>query len=170
MGTYPITSTERSTLTANLASAGPLELNRAMQLAVMNNDAPLAAAIFARHDNLDREAKKSINFAKNDLALQIAGPVWQRNAEMLAVARYMADQAMLADKELRGQKIAATDRIAAGVRLAEVEAKLGRKLLNENGEVIMDTTVTLEEKLDAKYPGVKGSGAAMGDGIIGKGD
>ena len=53
---------------------------------------------------------------------------------------------------------------------AEVEAKLGRKLLNENGEVIMDTTVTLEEKLDAKYPGVKSSGAAMGDGKLGKGD
>lgn len=99
-------SAKRSTYTANLANAGPKELELAMLAAVQTSDAKLAAACCVRMDSIRKEPRKSIKFSKADVAEMTCGAEWSKVAEAVAVSGYLIGQGELADPARRVRRLA----------------------------------------------------------------
>ena len=122
-----------------LAGAGPKHLE-AYSIMAAQTDGPereaMAMAINMRVDQLDRKTRQSLTFSRADNAMMAVGVEWRRIAEVLAITDYTVSQGLLYDKQLQGKKVAPTDRISIGLALKNAEAKIGRKLLDDNGEII----------------------------------
>ena len=93
-------------------------------------------AIGMRVDQLDRKTRQSLTFSKADNAMVMVGVEWRRIAETLAITDYVVSQGLLHDKALRGKQVTGQDRINIGFALGNAEGKIGRKLLDDNGEII----------------------------------
>ncbi len=65
----------------------------------------------------------------------ICGAEWSKVAEAVAVSSYLIGQGELADAELRGKPVSANARIGLGVKLHDIEVKIGRKLIDDSGNL-----------------------------------
>ncbi len=124
---------------AMVANAGPKHLE-AYSILAAQTDGPereaMAMAINMRVDQLDRKTRQSLTFSRADNAMMAVGVEWRRIAEVLAITDYVVSQGLLHDRALQGKPVRATDRISIGLALRNAETKIGRKLLDDNGEII----------------------------------
>ena len=124
-----------------LAGAGPKHLE-AYSIMAAQTDGPereaMAMAINMRVDQLDRKTRQSLTFSRADNAMMAVGVEWRRIAEVLAITDYVVSQGLLHDKQLQGKKVAATDRIGIGLALKNAEARIGRRLLDDEGNIITE--------------------------------
>lgn len=124
-----------------LAGAGPKHLE-AYSIMAAQTDGPereaMAMAINMRVDQLDRKTRQSLTFSKADNAMVVVGVEWRKIAETLAITDYVVSQGLLHDKQLQGKKVAATDRISIGLALKNAEGKIGRKLIDDAGNIITE--------------------------------
>ena len=124
-----------------LVSAGPKQLEAMSILAAQtggNEGAAMMQAIGMRVDQLDRKTRQNLTFSKADNAMVVVGVEWRKIAETLAITDYVVSQGLLHDKQLQGKKVAATDRISIGLALKNAEGKIGRKLIDDAGNIITE--------------------------------
>jgi len=148
-------SEKRATYAANLAAAGPTEVDAAMSLAARTGDKDLAAAACVRIDGLTKEARKSLKFSKSEVAEHMVAKDFNAATEALGLADYYRESGDLAAREIEGSRISPNAKIRVGQKLMELEIQLGRKIAVDG-----DGDGTGQRKgedfdayLDRKYPG-----------------
>lgn len=124
-----------------LAGAGPKHLE-AYSILAAQTEGPereaMAMAINMRVDQLDRKTRQSLTFSRADNAMMAVGVEWKRIASTLAICDYVVSQGLLNDRQLQGKPVQATDRIGIGLALKTAETKIGRKLCDDEGNIIVD--------------------------------
>ena len=126
---------------ALLSAAGPRQLEAMSILAAQTGGEKgeaMMQAIGMRVDQLDRKTRQSLTFSKADNAQVAVGVEWRRIAEVLAITDYVVSQGLLHDRALQGKPVRATDRISIGLALKNAEARIGRRLLDDEGNIITE--------------------------------
>ena len=108
--------------------------------AAQKPDPYLAQAIIMRTDAMDSNERSGLTFGKYELALSVVGDDWRQIFETIALTDYMVGLGLLADKELQGKKITATDKIGIGVAMQTAEKAIGKRLVDDSGEIITPDT------------------------------
>ena len=136
-----------------LAGAGPKHLE-AYSVMAAQADGPereaMAMAINMRIDQLDRKTRQSLTFSRADNAMMAVGVEWKRIAGVLAITDYVVSQGLLHDKALRGKKVDGQDRINIGFALGKAESEIGRKLIDEKGQLILGEAGDALPRTDAQ--------------------
>ena len=152
-------SEKRATYTANLAAAGPTEVDIAASVSARAGDKDLAAAACVRIDGLDKEARKSLKHSKADIAEEVVAVEYRAATEALGMADYYRESGDLMARELEGLPTNPNHKIRVGQKLRELETMLGRPLEGDGaGAGIGDGTTqrdgeSFDDFLDRKYPG-----------------
>lgn len=148
-------SEKRATYTANLAAAGPKEVDDAMRVAVQTGDKDRAAAACVRIDAMNKESRKSLKFSKSDVAEELVAKEFNAATEALGLADYYRESGDLMARELEGRRVSPNDKIRTGRKLRELEIQLGRKLdVDGDGEGDGQREgESFEDRLDRLYPG-----------------
>ena len=108
-------------------------------LAAQKPDPELMQALIMRADSMDSSERSGMTFGKYEMALSVVGDEWRKIAEVIAVTDYMVGLGLLADKELSGKKISATDRVGIGMAMQSAEKAIGKRLIDDSGELIDPT-------------------------------
>lgn len=151
-----LASERRATYTANLAAAGPKEVDDAMRVAVSTGDKDLAAAACVRIDAMGREPRKLLKYSKADGAEELVSKEFGAATEALGTADYYRESGDLVARELEGRRVSPNDKIRVGAKRAALEAELGKSLDVDGNATDPEgnpTGETLDERLDRKYPG-----------------
>ncbi len=105
-------------------------------LAAQKPDPELMQAIIMRTDAMDSSDRSGLTFSKFESALAVVGTEWKQIFEMIAITDYMVGLGLLADKELSGKKVSSTDRIGIGLAMRDAEKAIGKRLVDDSGEII----------------------------------
>jgi hypothetical protein len=155
--TKTLASDTRATYTANLAHAGPYELENTIRVALQNKDQALAAACLVRYDAMDRKTRDLVSYGKDDVAEAMVHDEWSMAVEAIGLADYAIESGELAEREMRGDKISPDAKIRVGMRLKELSIKIGRPVegdgSDENKGDGQREGESFEDYLDRKYPG-----------------
>jgi len=151
-------SAKRATYAANLANAGPIEVNEAIREAVTSGDKELAAACCVRIDAMSRESRQSLSFTKSDVAEVLIGDEYAKAIEAIGLTDFAIAQGELADREARAIAVSPDEKIGVGLRLEDLKKRLGKNFdkdgnaLDENGEPVVPANETEAERLNRLYP------------------
>ena len=158
-------SENRGAYLRDLQNSGPVELEIAMQDAVLTGDKDKAAACLSRLDAMGKDTRKLVRISKRDVAEPLVSDEWNKARTFIAIAEIAVTEAEIADDEAEGKSILPKRKIGLGLKKRELETVLGTSLNSD--DVGPQAGETLEEQLDRKYPGVPGSGR---DAFVGEED
>ena len=99
LGRVALGDAKRTNYAAQLAGAGPVELETAARQAVMSNDLVLAAAIASVVDRASRDERKSLGWSPAEFAQRVMGPLFKNLKAKLDGIQLAFKTALAANRE-----------------------------------------------------------------------
>jgi hypothetical protein len=153
---------KRSTYTANLANAGPVAVENAIQTAVITGNAPLLSAALDRLDGMPAASRKLVRYSKKDAAETVVGDELLKARQYLAKIDLETAETELAYSESEGKRDTAEDKIRLGTLRNELLVALGSDPESDDD----DTDDGAGDETGDDYPTLTATRFAFRDGEL----
>lgn len=148
---------KRATYSANLANAGPVAVENAIQDAVITGEAALLSAALDRLDGMSADQRKLVRYSKKEVAESVVADELLKARQFLAKIDLEVVEAEVADSEAEGKRTTPELKMTLGLKRAALREALGSdpEEDEEDGtERKTDAPEDFDRHLDAKYPAV----------------
>ena len=148
-------SEKRAVYARNLEASGPREVGLAILESLRGaGDPDLGAACMMRLESLGKDGRKLCPYSRSDTADALTGADFLAAQEAIGMADYFISSGNLAALETEGKKISPDQKIAVGVMVQELSARLGKPIDPESTEGPEGETD--DERMDRLFPGKPG--------------